>query len=58
MMASKEDYRYPGGYTFAGITYSASVSPDVLQKIKQDLEFDPSDVVIATYSKSGEKSVF
>ena len=47
-------YKYPGKYTFEDVVYFDMVKKETLLKIRHELELQESDIVLATYPKSGE----
>ena len=49
-----DDYQYPGQHVFEGTVYNFGQPPEVLKKIKEELQLDPSDSVVASYPKSGK----
>ena len=49
------DHKAPGQYVCDGVVLPGIVSRDVLERMKQGFTFDDSDVIIASYPKSGEK---
>ena len=52
-MAARDDYHYEGQYELNGVTYDGSIHQSDLDYIRDDLEFRPSDIVVATYPKAG-----
>ena len=49
------DHKAPGQYVCDGVGLPGIVSRDVLERMKQGFTFDDSDVIIASYPKSGKK---
>ena len=57
-MGNVDDYQYPGQHVFEGTVYNFGQPPEVLKKIKEELQLDPSDIVIASYPKSGKLDLY
>ena len=48
------DHKAPGQYVCDGVVLPGIVSRDVLERMNQGFTFDDSDVIIASYPKSGK----
>ena len=48
------DHKAPGQYVCDGVVLPGIVSRDVLERMKRGFTFDDSDVIIASYPKSGK----
>ena len=52
-MCDQESWQYPGQHVFNGVIFSSTVPRSGLLYIRDDLELNCDDVIVATYPKSG-----
>ena len=52
--SSMSSFHYQGEFVFDGDVYALGYDPDTLRDIRDEYQWRPTDILVATYAKSGK----